>query len=223
MHIHLSFWVAALVWGVSLTAGEPHPLGILYFMLAFFICLFVHEMGHAAAGRLLTREGMCICLSWMGGLSYSAAEEERCTRRAGALMTLAGPLVGVLFGLLLYGGIAVAMKSPQAAGALCWRMLQGQVPMEYAEACPPLLLLLGVYLFQITAGWNLLNLLPVYPLDGGALMHGLMAENHVAHSISLVITGLLAAVFFALGIWALALLMILIGYYNYRCILVHTE
>lgn len=222
-HIHASFWVAALLWGFALTAGEPHPLGVLFFALATFVCLLAHEMGHAIAAHVMGCRQMGICLSWAGGCSCSEAEGAPLTRKVGLIMTLAGPMGGLVITLSIYLGAVFITRSAGAAAELCWRMLQGQVPMEYAHVCPSLLLLLVVYMFQISVFWNLINLVPIYPLDGGTVMHELMETGYKAHSISLVAAMLLSMLFFAAGLWALAVLMIALGYYNYRCIVVHTE
>lgn len=220
--IHLSFWVAMLAWGVALTAGEPHPLGVLFFIVAAFICLLVHEFGHAVAGRVITGDEVGVCLSWLGG-SCCSRTEPRWTRAQGIFITLAGPIAGLSVAMGVYIGLAVATQSMHTAGEVAGRMLQGQLPMEFADSCPALLLLLFVYMLQISVWWTALNLLPIYPLDGGLLMHGSMGDSHVAHTISLITTCGLSVFFFAIGVWALAGLMIYLSYYNYKCILVHTE
>lgn len=222
VHIHLSFWVAALVWGVGLTAFEPHPLGVLFFVLAVFICLLIHELGHAVISRHATGEEVGVCLSWLGGACCSD-NEPRCSRRTGMMISLAGPLAGFLPLVLIYLILLAFLPEQQSAHTLLLRMLQGQTPVEYADACPPLILLLGVYVVQISVWWNLLNLLPIFPLDGGLMVHALMGENCRAHIISMVATCLLALLFIVMGVWALAALMLALTYYNYRCVLVHIE
>lgn len=223
VHIHASFWIAALVWGFALTAGEPHPLGVVFFALAVFVCLLTHELGHAVTARLLGAPHMEICLSWMGGCAYGDDHAKPLTKKAGLLMTLGGPLGGMAVAACIGIASLLATQAPWAALELCGRMLLGQMPMEYEPYCPALLLLFAVYLFQISLFWSIINLMPIYPLDGGVALHELMEPGHRAHSISIVIAMLLSMFFLAAGLWALAVLMIALGYYNYRCILVHTE
>ena len=222
VHIHLSFWVAALAWGAALTALEPSPLGVLFFALAAFVCLLSHEVGHALAARLAVGDDVGLCLSWMGGACCSETEQPKCSPSRGIIISMAGPLAGLMPALLLFAALLL-MPGVQEPGKLMLRMLQGQVPMEYASSCPALLLLFGVYLVQISVWWTALNLLPLFPLDMGFVVHELMGSSCLAHIISIVATCLLSLFFFAWGVWALALLMLVFAYYNYRCILDHIE
>ena len=55
------------------------------------------------------------------------------------------------------------------------------------------------FLFQINLLWPLLNLLPIYPLDGGRILQVIMAKADVrhgarrAHIVSMLVAGCLAA------------------------------
>lgn len=222
VHIHISFWVAAVVWGAALTALEPSAWGLPFFALAAFVCLLSHEVGHALAGRAAVRDEVGVCLSWLGSACCSEKAQPSCSRRTGILISLAGPAAGLLPALVIF---LVLLAAPGVASpcALWLRMLQGQVPMEYVDSCPALLLLFGVYVLQISVWWTALNLLPLFPLDGGFLVHELLGENCWAHIISIAATCLLSLFFFAVGVWALALLMLAFAYYNYQCILSHIE
>lgn len=222
VHIHLSFWVAALVWWLVLTAGEPHFMGVLFFAVAAFACFLAHELGHALVGGRALGATLGICLSWQGS-GCCCEQEASCSRWAGVCISMAGPLAGLLVAVAVYAALWALTGSAAAGWTVALRMLQGQVPMELAGACPPLLLLMMVYMLQISIFWSTLNLLPIYPLDGGTMIHELMGENHLIHSISMALTCGLSLFFFAAGVWALAVLMALLAYYNYRCILVHTE
>ena len=221
-HIHFSFWVTGVVWGFALTACEPHPVCVLFFVMAYLVSLLAHALGHALCGRRMLGHSLEMCLSWVGS-NVCSEEDIECSRSSRVLMLLAGPLGGVVLAGIIYLGAVCVTQSVGEGAELAWRMLRGEAPMEYSSACPPLLLLFVTYTLQITVWWSVLNLLPIYPLDGGTIMHELMECTHVAHSISLVATCVLTMVFFALGLWALAVLMLALAYYNYRCILVHTE
>lgn len=211
-----------LGWGVAFTFCRPHPLCVLLFAMAAFICLLVHECGHAVAGSMIIKREVGVLLTWLGGTCCSD-EEPKCSVRQGVGITLAGPLVGLLVALGVFCVLLGCAQSLPAAAEMALQMLSGQIPAELLERCPGLLLALGIYILQISVCWNVLNLLPIYPLDGGMIMHELMDNTHLAHSISLVCTCLLALLFIAVGVWALAVLMLALSYYNYKCILVHSE
>lgn len=223
VHIHFSFWVAVLAWGAAITTCEPHPVNVLFFALAVFVCLLVHEIGHALVGRrYMQGEEVGLCFSWLGGACCSESEPSWSLRQ-GICVTLAGPIAGLLVAAAVWGGLCVAAQSVQGGSVYALHMLKGEIPPELDGACPVLILYFTAYLLQVSTWWGCLNLLPIYPLDGGVVMHDLMDGTHVAHSISLATTCLLAVAFMAVGVWAVAALMIFLSYYNYRCILAHTE
>lgn len=200
-------------------------MGVLYFCVAAFVALLVHELGHGFLGRRLIDKQMEIRLSFLGGRCSTTSDLGANLKRSHVLLTvLGGPLAGVLWVLLLGGAVCVVAGSLPAGAELCWRMLRGEVPMEYAGICPPLLLLLMVYLLQISVTWTLLNLLPIFPLDGGLLMHEVLASSRgLIYGVSMVATLGLAMLFFATGVWALSLLMVVLAFYNYRCIFAQTK
>lgn len=225
VRIQPSFWLAVVLWGVALTGCEPHPIGVLYFSVAAFVVMLMHELGHAVVGRFLIGAKLHAYLTFIGSFSCSEEEEALCSSRARNVITiLAGPaLGGLVVPVLIFAGLYISTQSLPDAAQLGWRMLRGEVPMEYAAACPPLFLLLLVYMLQISVFWTILNLLPIYPLDGGLIFCELTRARGVAHGVSLVATLLLSMLFFASGVWALSLLMVILAFYNYRCIYVHSE
>lgn len=222
MIIHPAFWVAMVAWGAGITLGEPHAACVLYFALAAFVSLLVHEWGHAVAGRALVGGEVGVYLSWLGGACCSE-KEPRCSLRQGICITLAGPLVGLLVAACVCGWLVAEAQSVGEAAEMAGVMLRGEAPAELVGRRPGLLLMGAVYLLQISVLWSGLNLLPIYPLDGGLLVHELMGPTHMAHIISLGTTCILSLLFVALGVWALAALMLALSYYNYRCILMHQE
>lgn len=222
VHIHPSFWGAALAWGVALTLCEPQLLVVPFFALAFFVSLLVHELGHALAGRWLIGSRVGVYLSWLGGACCSE-EAPECSRSRGLIITMAGPLAGFLLAGAICGGVVALAPDWPVAGRTILCMLLGHAPIDMVPEWPPLLVQLVVYVLQISIWWGLLNMLPIFPLDGGLVLHALMGDTHTSHVISMVATCLPAVLFIATGVWALAALMLVLAYYNYRCILVHIE
>jgi len=64
--------------------------------------------------------------------------------------------------------------------------------------------------------WTVLNLLPIFPLDGGQIMHGLMRSPRLMHSVSLYVAVTLFVVFRTLGMWIACLFMLALSVLNYR-------
>ena len=162
-------------------------------------------------------------MSWLGGACCCSQDEPECSLGQCVVISLAGPLAGLLVAVAVVVWVVAAAPEAAAAPGMVWQMLWGEVPGELGGELPELLPLLAVYLLQVSVVWSGLNLLPIYPLDGGLLVHDVLDDTHTAHSISLGVTCLLTMLFIVAGVWALAGLMIVLSYYNYRCILTHTD
>jgi Zn-dependent protease/predicted RNA-binding Zn-ribbon protein involved in translation (DUF1610 family) len=120
--------------------------------LALFLIVLIHEFGHALACRQVGGQANQIVLWPLGGVAYVAPPP-----RPGATLwsIAAGPLVNValapVFSVLWWLGYSLG----------------------WAEATP------NVYAFVkaiCIMNWALLifNMLPIYPLDGGQILHSLL-------------------------------------------------
>lgn len=180
VRVHPFFWLMALILGFDAYIR----LGV-GFVLAWVACVFVsvllHEFGHVWMGRLFGSHG-CIILYSFGGLAVGSNQLNRRWQRI--LVLLAGPGIQLLL-----------------CGALVMIYWMKYLPVEHAD--PParhdaakLVLLM---LLEINLIWPILNLLPIWPLDGGQITRevcqAIMPERgtSVSLGISLVVSGLLAA------------------------------
>ncbi|MCA9239524.1 MAG: M50 family metallopeptidase [Planctomycetales bacterium] len=149
VRVHPYFWLTSL-----LLRGMGSPADVLTWIVAVFVSILVHELGHALlqvyfGGR--TR----IVLYGMGGLAIGERVNYSPVRQV--LISLAGPVAGFLFAgliavVLMLAGVALRVDFPFVIPA----------PMSSHQ--------LRVFLFdlfQVNILWGLLNLLPIYPLDGG--------------------------------------------------------
>jgi membrane-associated protease RseP (regulator of RpoE activity) len=148
------FWLVML-----LISGTPENLrASLVFMVCAFLSILVHEMGHGLASRLVGGEPLEIVLYWFGGYCVTPQDRRSPWRR---LFVLAcGPGAGfVLFGVVL-GAVAY------------W---------GYPESPA---LRSGVYdLLFINLAWGVLNLFPIYPLDGGQMVGVALGMVHARHGV----------------------------------------
>jgi stage IV sporulation protein FB len=176
----LGVWVRVhpMHWLVSVLLGPPLDGGLVYVM-AWVICVFLsvllHEMGHIMMGRLFGSDGHII-LYIFGGLAVPDRRlSNRWQRKA---VSFAGPLVQLVLAGLLYAGWHAA-----AAGGY-------QAPKKVEVVYD--------FLLEINIGWALLNLLPIWPLDGGRISReictGLSSRHGVRASLvlSIVVSGFLA-------------------------------
>jgi Zn-dependent protease len=163
------FWLVTVLMGWGLT--NAHRGGGLQLLLLWVVCVFVsiliHELGHVVTGRLFGSHGHILLYSF-GGLAIGSSDLPSRWQRIAVY--LAGPLADFLFfGIVLLGYILFVRQNPE------------QVPDWAATA-------IG-FLFIINVFWGVVNLVPVWPLDGGQisreLCDWLMPKNGMRVSLLL--------------------------------------
>jgi Zn-dependent protease/CBS domain-containing protein len=150
--------------------------------LGFFLCIVLHELGHAVTARKLDIPMNGITLFIFGGVAEM--ENEPPTPLRELLMAIAGPLVTVVL-TLLFGSL--------------WLL---SALFEWAKAAQ----LVCQNLTLINVGVLLFNLVPAFPLDGGRVLRSILwaATGNVrraTHGASLVGQGL---AFFLIAVGALS-------------------
>ena len=132
-------------WLIALLLGAQSPPELLpSWVIAVFVSVLAHELGHAYLGRLYGMDAS-IRLYGMGGLtSYEGGSGLTLLRRA--LLSLAGPMAGFALALAVW----VLMRLAPFEGRFVNDFLLDLVTVNVA--------------------WGLMNLLPVLPLDGGNVM-----------------------------------------------------
>ena len=173
VRVHPIFWLLAILWGANLREGGA----ILMWVGVVFVSILVHELGHAL---MMRRYGMspAIVLYAMGGLaiprghsSHGPFGNARNDLRSELAILFAGPGAGFLL-----AGIVIALVYASggtmhwfASFPQFWRHQWGGGWENNARINLLTELLLFVNIF-----WGLMNLLPVYPLDGGRICRELM-------------------------------------------------
>jgi Zn-dependent protease len=163
--IHATFFLivalGALQWG-----GPHGAAGALFgalLMLLLFVCVTLHELGHALAARWFKIPVREIVLLPLGGIAFLERQPSRPLHEL--VIALAGPLVNVLIAvaLALGTGAAVALGGLDARG-----LIPGQ-PMA------PSLSTLAFWLLEANISLVLFNLIPAFPLDGGRVLRAILA------------------------------------------------
>ncbi|MCL2348200.1 MAG: site-2 protease family protein [Planctomycetaceae bacterium] len=139
------FWLVALIFCSDFRDGKLIAIGVF----AFFLAILVHELGHALVIRYIFGASPWVVLHGFGGLTFHQPPYYyRTPRYAGRiLISFAGPMAGFLLSFLCY-------------------FLAGHFGEETLGKY--LYFLLG-FLYIIGIFWGVINLLPVYPLDGGQI------------------------------------------------------
>jgi Zn-dependent protease len=171
------FWLISAILGWNLTLRPVLPgngLGDLaVWIFAALISILLHELGHVWMGQLFGSHGH-IVLHGMGGLAIGSNDLPQRWQRI--LVSAAGPGIQLLF----YGAIWAVL-------------LAGYVPDQNSAARLFVVLLLYINLF-----WPILNLLPIWPLDGGMITRELCEWGSprqgllISLWISLIVGGTLA-------------------------------
>jgi Zn-dependent protease len=129
--------------------GERLLLGFVT-ALAFFLCIVLHEMGHALVARSRGIPIRGITLFLFGGVAELAAEPPSASSEF--LMAIAGPLVSVFLSGMFF------VLSLLATG------------LGWATSIE----LIFRYLSLINLSLLILNLLPAFPLDGGRVFRSIL-------------------------------------------------
>jgi Zn-dependent protease len=167
------FWVVTLFLGVGFGGEEKaDPKVVLIWVVVVLVSILVHELGHAFTQRYYGGRPW-ITLYGFGGLA-SCGDCDR-SPRAQIIISLAGPVAGFLLaGLIIC--ILVALQRFRGF-TLDW------VPVMFAPFSSRVLNVAIIFLLFVNIAWGLLNLLPIYPLDGGRISRELFTLGHRRNGI----------------------------------------
>lgn len=175
--IHWMFWLNTALMGGALGADSPEQLrGLIGWMIAVFLSILIHELGHAFAMRNFGDRRVGIVLYAFGGLAQGS---RHLTRREDVLITAAGPGLQIIAGLIIGWSITL------------WR-----VPSQWLYQVLDGFTVVSLF-------WALLNLVPVLPLDGGRLCAAFLGAGKMRQvlTISLVSACVLALLAFQNPLW----------------------
>jgi stage IV sporulation protein FB len=162
------FWLVSALMGWSAI-----QLGIQYVLLwiaCVFVSVLVHELGHVLVGRMFGSDGR-ILLYGFGGLAIGSSDLPSRWQRIAVY--LAGPLAGFLFlGVIIQVVLVVNPERlrPVVETIKSWFGLPFDPMVAVLPFLEPTLAQEAISnLFWINLFWGLLNLVPIWPLDGGQI------------------------------------------------------
>jgi Zn-dependent protease/CBS domain-containing protein len=135
--------------GIRLVPADYWLMGLIA-ALSFFICIVLHELGHAVVARSRGMPIRGITLFLFGGVAELG--DEPTSAGTEFLMAIAGPLVSLVLAAI-FVGLGVAGY--------------------HSGWSPPLVLVLG-YLGVVNGTVLLFNLVPAFPLDGGRVLRSIL-------------------------------------------------
>jgi Zn-dependent protease len=173
--IHWIFWLNTALMGGALGADSPEAFrSMLAWVLACFVSILIHELGHAFAMRSFGDRSVAIVLYAFGGFARGS---RLFTRSQDLQLTAAGPGLQIAFGL-----------------AVGWSMTLWRIPSPWLREAADAFTVVSLF-------WALLNLVPILPLDGGRLCAAFLGRMRPALVISLVCAVLLALSGMQSGLW----------------------
>ena len=189
VYLHFTWFIIAALEITRFASRYHSPIWGAAEYLALFLIVLLHEFGHAFACRQTGGDADRIVLWPLGGVAFVQPPP-----RAGAYLwsIAAGPLVNaVLFPFLMFATFVAVRQQ--------WRMTH------------PDLLHFIVSVFYVNGALLFFNLLPIYPLDGGQIVRGLLwLRLGPIRSLKIAsVIGFVGAVLFA--VWAISVRSIWLG------------
>ncbi len=194
VRVHPFFWLVGLLLGLH----NPTAGAMIVWIAALFLSVLVHELGHAAVMRSYGFYPS-IVLYGMGGLAMYGPGQTYGARRPGVggqiLISAAGPLAGFLLAAAVCAVLSLAGQHAEFRPSFVFVVVTGQIGSPY-------LTLFVEYLLFVSVFWGWINLLPIYPLDGGQIAREIVVRLYPQDGLrlSLVISAVVAGVVAALGL-----------------------
>jgi stage IV sporulation protein FB len=179
IRVHPMFWIVTAFLGWNEYTSTNDLSMLLIWIMAVFFSILVHELGHVFMGKYFGTHGYII-LHGFGGVAIGSNNLSNRWKRIA--VTLAGPGIQ----LLLYAFILFLLELrviPQEKNAP-WVKVNHFVR----------------YLLYINLYWPILNLLPVFPLDGGQALRDflslfLRSGDKITYTLSIIVSVLMIVYF----------------------------
>ncbi len=188
------FWITIGFIGFMDNQRQPSDqllLRIALFVMAGFISILIHELGHALMVKKYKLPTQ-IVLSSFGG--YATHPIGILDRKQSFLVTLAGPALQLIFGVTLYFAA-----------------------QNFALPDTLILYFIGV-LVGVSIFWAILNCIPILPLDGGRMLEAALGPRRIKLTITISLFVAVAACIygFASGHMLLGIFMAMFAFQNYQ-------
>ncbi|OLB43727.1 MAG: peptidase M50 [Verrucomicrobia bacterium] len=189
VYLHFTWFIVAALEVVRFAGRYRNPIWAAFEYLALFAIVLAHEFGHAFACRQTGGQADTVLLWPLGGIAFVKPPP-----RPGAYLwsIAAGPLVNVmLFPIFTFFAFTLV--------GLHWKT----VHPDFYKFVVTVFFMNGFLLF--------FNLIPIYPLDGGQIVRGLLwfKVGPIRSLKAASIIGFAGAILFAL--WAIASRSIWLG------------
>jgi stage IV sporulation protein FB len=200
VRVHPLFWLIAILFGSS----SSSLISLLIWVIAIFVSILVHELGHAFAMRRYGQNSSII-LHVAGGLTVPESvpwggqyANVAISPNQQIFISLAGPFTGFLFAAFI-----LAISIP-LGGTVILNFLFGFIPLPLIQfpAGWEILNSFVISLLWVNIFWGFINLMPVHPLDGGTVTRYILIQSDPLNGLrtSLWVSVVAGAVVAAVGL-----------------------
>ena len=175
VRVNPMFWLVSALFVIQ----EP-PKFVLMWVGVVFVSILVHEMGHALAIRSFGWRPSILLYSFGGLAMYQPTHHDP---RKQIPISLAGPAAGFLLAALTIllarvAGYPIKFYFGEPMG------INWTVDVENLRALPNITVLMLIQqLLWVNIWWGLINLLPIWPLDGGHVCYEFLLELRVRDAL----------------------------------------
>ncbi len=224
VRVHPFFWLVTGIMGLRSGGEGTAPAELLTWVAVVFVSILVHELGHAVMQRRFGGHPR-ITLYGLGGL----ASCDDCDRSSYSqiIISLAGPIAG----FLLAGVLMAAMNLAGHQTAIQWAERPDVAILDpsgfalyrlwviWEQLSTPLANSIVFDALFVNIAWGIINLLPIYPLDGGRVSRELLTLKNPRGGIvlSLQLSAIVAVLMAIVGavVWQSLYTAIMFGYLAY--------
>ena len=194
VYLHWSFpliFLYVLFIGNQIGAGPMEMSAIAVFLILIFLCVLMHEYGHALTARKYGVNTRDIILSPIGGIARLEKIPEKPSEEL--KVALAGPAVNVVIALILLPIVYFLRKDGF--------IYEGENELEALQNWNNLLpLVLGTNILLVV-----FNMIPAFPMDGGRVLRSILAmkmDRVKATKIAYIVAQVAALFMFVYGLYA---------------------
>jgi len=163
VYLHFTFLLllAFITWAEYSASGSAViALGTLAFFAVFFLCLVMHEYGHALTARRFGVRTRDITLLPIGGVARLERMPDKPWQEF--LVAIAGPMVNVVIAAILLAILSLVYPPAQ--------LIHQMRSLTTVDGGGFVLNLIKVNILLV-----LFNMLPAFPMDGGRVLRSLLA------------------------------------------------
>jgi Zn-dependent protease/predicted transcriptional regulator len=199
VYIHFTFYFLVLwLLVIDIASGMKlsQVLWSMLFLVAIFVCITLHEYGHAIVASQFGINARKITLYPIGGIA--SLEKLPDHPKQELLISIAGPAVSFTIAALMF------LFAPQKISAGLFK--------NYTNIIDSTNIVYSIGVFNLILG--LFNLIPAFPMDGGRIFRALLAFklNYIkATAIAASVGKVIAGLFIIAGLVTMNILLMVIG------------